>query len=53
MPTGGLFKYYDFQREPIETLIYVWEVEEVRTRKDLLERYAQNVTDLHLPGALR
>jgi type III restriction enzyme len=47
--TGGLFKYYDFQREAIETLIYVWEVEKVRTRKDLLERYAQNVTDLHLP----
>jgi type III restriction enzyme len=47
--TGALFKYYDFQREAIETLIYVWEVEKVRTRKDLLERYAQNVTDLHLP----
>src|SRR6266446_6913458 len=47
--TGGLFEYYDFQREAIETLIYVWEVEKVRTRKDLLERYAQNVTDLHLP----
>jgi type III restriction enzyme len=47
--TGGLFKYYDFQREAIETLIYVWEVEKIRTRKDLLERYAQNVTDLHLP----
>src|SRR6266404_6701900 len=47
--TGTLFKYYDFQREAIETLIYVWEVEKVRTRKDLLERYAQNVTDLHLP----
>src|ERR1035441_1006886 len=47
--TGTPFKYYDFQREAIETLIYVWEVEKVRTRKDLLERYAQNVTDLHLP----
>jgi type III restriction enzyme len=47
--TGRLFKYYDFQREAIETLIYVWEVEKVRTHKDLLERYAQNVTDLHLP----
>ncbi len=47
--TGKLFKYYDFQREAIETLIYVWEVEKVRTRKDLLERYAQNITDLRLP----
>src|SRR5229473_1150354 len=47
--TGRPFKYYDFQREAIETLIYVWEVEKVRTRKDLLERYAQNIKDLHLP----
>ena len=47
--TGMAFKYYDFQREAIETLIYVWEVEKVRTRKDLLERYAQNIQDLHLP----
>src|ERR1700680_4950739 len=46
--TGRPFKYYDFQREAIETLIYVWEVEKVRTRKDLLERYAQNVPDLRL-----
>jgi type III restriction enzyme len=29
--TGSLFKYYDFQREAIETLVYVWEVEKVRT----------------------
>jgi len=47
--TGRPFKYYDFQREAIETLIYVWEVEKVRTRKDLLERYAQNIKELHLP----
>jgi type III restriction enzyme len=47
--TGGRFRYHAFQREAIETLIYVWEVERVRTRKDLLERYAQNVQDLHLP----
>jgi type III restriction enzyme len=47
--TGRPFKFYDFQREAIETLIYVWEVEKVRTRKDLLERYAQNIKELHLP----
>jgi len=47
--TGFAFKYYEFQREAIETLIYVWEVEKVRSRKDLLERYAQNAQDLHLP----
>src|SRR5262249_43626190 len=46
--TGREFKYYGFQREAIETLIYVWEVEKVRTRKDLLEKYAQNAADLHL-----
>jgi type III restriction enzyme len=47
--TGMAFKYHEFQREAIETLIYVWEVEKVRSRKDLLERYAQNAKDLHLP----
>ena len=46
--TGRPFKYHDSQREAIETLIYVWEVEKVRTRKDLLERYAQNAPDLRL-----
>jgi len=47
--TGRPFKYYEFQREAIETLVYVWEVEKVRTRKSLLERYAQSVKDVHLP----
>src|SRR5437016_10485648 len=28
--TGLAFKYYEFQREAIETLIYVWEVEKVQ-----------------------
>ncbi len=49
LKTGRFFKYHDSQREAIETLIYVWEVEKVRTRKDLLERYAQNIHDLRLP----
>ena len=43
------FQISRLQREAIETLIYIWEVEKVRTRKDLLERYAQNIKDLHLP----
>src|SRR6266568_831042 len=47
--TGRPFKYHASQQEAIETLIYVWEVEKVRTRKDLLERYAQNIHDLRLP----
>src|SRR6266446_6035075 len=49
LKTGRPFRYHNSQREAIETLIYVWEVERVRTRKELLERFAQNVTDLHLP----
>jgi len=38
---GRRFAYYPFQREAIETLIYLWEVEKVRTRTALLERYAR------------
>jgi len=38
--SGGTFRYYEAQREAIETLIFVWEFEKVRTNKDLLERYA-------------
>ncbi|MBZ5654711.1 MAG: DEAD/DEAH box helicase family protein [Acidobacteriia bacterium] len=49
LKTGRPFKYHASQQEAIETLIYVWEVEKVRTRKDLLERYAQNIHDLRLP----
>jgi type III restriction enzyme len=37
------------QREAIETLIFVWEYEKVRTRKDLLERYANDLKDVILP----
>lgn len=48
LKTGRPFRYHDSQREAIETLIYVWEVEKIRTRKDLLERFAQNVPDLRL-----
>ncbi|HTU33326.1 MAG TPA: hypothetical protein VMF66_05945 [Candidatus Acidoferrum sp.] len=35
--TGLPFKYHSSQKEAIETLIFVWECEKVRTRKDLLE----------------
>lgn len=48
LPNGTSFAYHYFQREAIETLIYLWEVEQVRTRTELLERYAQN-RDLRLP----
>ena len=47
-PNGRLFKYHDSQREAIETLIYLYEVEGVRRHKDLLEKYVSNVPDLRL-----
>src|SRR5580700_2176476 len=47
--TGLPFKYHASQQEAIETLIFVWEFEKVRTRKGLLERYAQDLRDLRLP----
>ena len=43
------FKYHESQQEAMETLIFVWEFEKVRTRKGLLERYAQDLRDLQLP----
>ena len=48
LPDGRRFAYHYFQREAIETLIYLWEVEQVRSRKALLERYARGM-DLKLP----
>src|SRR5256885_8021156 len=35
---GGPFAYHSSQREAIETLIFIWEFEKIRTRKDLLEQ---------------
>lgn len=49
LPTSLPFKYHPSQREAIETLIFVWEYEKIRTRKGLLERYAQDLRDLRLP----
>lgn len=48
-PNGRPFAYHYFQREAIETLIYVWEIEKVRSRKTLLERYAQSLQEVRLP----
>ncbi|HLI30695.1 MAG TPA: DEAD/DEAH box helicase family protein, partial [Terriglobia bacterium] len=47
--TGQPFKYHPSQQEAIETLIFVWEFEKVRTRKALLERYAMDLQGLRLP----
>jgi type III restriction enzyme len=49
LPTGLPFKYHSSQQEAIETLIFIWEYEKIRTRKGLLERYAQDLRDLRLP----
>ncbi|HEV2299671.1 MAG TPA: DEAD/DEAH box helicase family protein [Candidatus Acidoferrales bacterium] len=47
--TGLKFAYHESQQEAIETLIFVWEFEKIRTRKGLLERYATDLRDLRLP----
>lgn len=48
LPNGRSFVYHYFQREAIETLIFLWEVEKVRTRTALLERYARDL-NIRLP----
>src|SRR2546423_5940583 len=37
---GYRFEYYYFQREAVETLIYLYEVAKARTHKSLIENYA-------------
>ena len=49
MRNGRPFAYHFSQREAIETLIFAWEFEKVRTRKGLLERYAQSLQGVQLP----
>src|SRR5262249_14982805 len=46
LPNGRPFAWHDSQRDAIETLIFVWEFEKVRTRKGLLGRYAQTLKDV-------
>jgi type III restriction enzyme len=36
LPNGQSFRFHSAQRESIETLIFIYEVAKVRTRKDLL-----------------
>ncbi len=45
---GSAFRYHDSQREAIETLIYLYEVADVRTHKALVEGYATNTPNLRL-----
>ena len=41
LANGDKFQYYYFQREAIETLVYLYEVAHKRRHKDLIETYAQ------------
>jgi type III restriction enzyme len=43
------FRYHQAQREALETLVYIFEVEKIRNRKQLLEKFAFNTKDLRLP----
>ncbi len=40
LPNGQFFRYHDFQREAVETLIYLYEVAKIRRFKDLAQTYA-------------
>ncbi|MFN0175504.1 MAG: DEAD/DEAH box helicase family protein [Saprospiraceae bacterium] len=49
MPNGRQFRFHRAQREAIETLIFLYEIAKVRTRKGLLENYAQHSRELRMP----
>ena len=49
LPNGQSFRFHSAQREAIETLIFIFEVAKVRSRKELLEKYAFDTKDLRLP----
>lgn len=46
-PSGATFAYYPAQRDAIETLVYLFEVERIRSHRDLVERYA-TVPGIHV-----
>lgn len=46
-PYGDKFEYYYFQREAMETLVYLYEVAKIQRHKNLLETYATEA-DLRL-----
>jgi len=48
LPNGRPFVYHDSQRRAIETLIYLYEVAEVRRHKSLIEKYAGANNNLRL-----
>ena len=44
LPNGNKFEYYYFQREAIETLVYLYEVAKKRRHQELLETYASSAS---------
>ncbi len=40
LSNGQFFRYHDFQREAVETLVYLYEVAKIRRFKDLAQTYA-------------
>jgi type III restriction enzyme len=40
LPDGRKFEYYYFQKEALQTLIYIYEVAQKRRHKELIESYA-------------
>ncbi len=49
LPNGLSFRFHLAQREAMETLIYIFEVEKIKNRKELLEKFAFTTKDLRLP----
>jgi type III restriction enzyme len=47
LPDGQPFGYYYAQREAIETLVWLYEVEKIRRHRDLIERFAK-VPGIHI-----
>jgi type III restriction enzyme len=47
MPNGDTFVYYYAQRDAVETLVYLFEVERIRRHRDLMEKYA-SVPGIHV-----
>lgn len=48
LPDGASFRFHYFQREAIETVIYLYEVASTRRHKDLLEKFAPNLPGIRL-----
>jgi type III restriction enzyme len=47
LPGGRSFQYYHAQREALETLVWLYEVEQIRRHRDLVERFAK-VPGIHV-----